>query len=345
MSLKNRTFINKQTGERVTIIDSFQNIAITDKKDRVDANRLLDTNFYTEDVIPQNHLDTNSTYNMFAEAIRGIDTSKLPDDGMDFEMPNNYGSEYQPATNESAVYMADPDSEVEELKRKYGAEVSNRSEIERQNAAFDRILNPDSDDTPVVQRSNRNQPQPQQTNKKEYVQPDVKVNPPTQQPTPPKQDDPMVSMFKNTKRSVDFTVSIDIENKIPRLDFIEMMEDAYSVSIIDYLADEFLQDILKDPKKIRENIKRTIRKMVYGEENIQEDNEVIEEPVEKQEKPIEKKEKSKKIKVDDTKMTKDQRELLESLNKKVEEKKEQENLTETHIKEDENSQKNESMQE
>src|SRR5690606_41385312 len=60
-----------------------------------------------------------------------------------------------------------------------------------------------------------------------------------------------ISMFKKTKRSVNFSVNIDYSNKIPRLDFIEMMEDSYETSIIDYLADEFTKDILSNPDQIK----------------------------------------------------------------------------------------------
>jgi hypothetical protein len=42
MSLVNKSFKNNQTGEVVRIIDSYQNIAITDSKEKIDANRLMD---------------------------------------------------------------------------------------------------------------------------------------------------------------------------------------------------------------------------------------------------------------------------------------------------------------
>ena len=73
-------------------------------------------------------------------------------------------------------------------------------------------------------------------------------------------------MFKGVKRSVDFNISLDIKNKIPRLDFIEMMEDSYETSIIDFLADEFTNELLKNPETIKDMIKSRIRYYVYGEE-------------------------------------------------------------------------------
>jgi hypothetical protein len=52
----------------------------------------------------------------------------------------------------------------------------------------------------------------------------------------PPVEDPIITMFKNCKRNKDFKISLDIEDKIPRPDFIEMMEDSYTTSIIEFLA-------------------------------------------------------------------------------------------------------------
>jgi hypothetical protein len=68
------------------------------------------------------------------------------------------------------------------------------------------------------------------------------------------------------KRIVEFNISLDIKNKIPRLDFIEMMEDSYEISMIDFLAEEFTNKILQDPTHIRETIKSKIKQLVYGAE-------------------------------------------------------------------------------
>ena len=71
-------------------------------------------------------------------------------------------------------------------------------------------------------------------------------------------DDPMINLFKNVKKNTDFKISIEILNKIPRPDFIEMMEDSYEVSIIDYLSDEFTKKIISDPSIIKDKIKHII---------------------------------------------------------------------------------------
>ncbi len=69
-------------------------------------------------------------------------------------------------------------------------------------------------------------------------------------------------MFKNVKRTIDLKIDLEIENKIPRLDFIEMMEDSYEISIIEYLSNEFTKNLLQNPEEIKKMISDKIRKMV-----------------------------------------------------------------------------------
>jgi hypothetical protein len=125
--------------------------------------------------------------------------------------------------------------------------------IDKQNAAFDKILNPvnietDENDQRITKVSVNRQEKVQVS--KTFVQ-------------PPVVDDPIIAMFKNVKRKVDFHTYITLSEKIPRLEFIELMEDSYNISIIDFLADEFTNKILNDPSIIREMIKSEITKKVY----------------------------------------------------------------------------------
>jgi hypothetical protein len=71
------------------------------------------------------------------------------------------------------------------------------------------------------------------------------------------------------KRIVEFNISLDIKNKIPRLDFIEMMEDSYETSIIDFLSEEFTNELLKNPDTIKDMIKSKINTLVYGEDKVE----------------------------------------------------------------------------
>jgi hypothetical protein len=256
MSLLNKSFKNNQTGEVVRIIDSYQNIAVTEKKERIDANRLLDSKYFTEYIDPKSFFQDTSTYNLFAEKIKNVDLSKIPDDDSSFNgnsinMPSING--FNPSTDESAVVMYDPEDEKAELMRKYGA--TDTSALTKQNQAFSKILGDDAGEVvqvnvdrtpPVNQQVQTSQPLPQ---------PEVnqRVN----------FEDPIITMFKNAKKNVDFSIDLKVEGKIPRIDFIEMMEDSYEISIIEFLADEFTNDLLKNPSKLKMKIISELKKTVY----------------------------------------------------------------------------------
>ena len=121
----------------------------------------------------------------------------------------------------------------------------------KQSEAFNKLLNPESEEVQQVQ-----------VNRNPVQQP---VSQPYQQPVQVVED-PIITMFKNVKRSKDFSISLEIKNKIPRLDFIEMMEDSYNTSIIDFLATEFTDNLLRNPQIIEDMIKQKIKEVVYGAE-------------------------------------------------------------------------------
>ena len=140
------------------------------------------------------------------------------------------------------------DVRVAELAKKYGVDTS-QNEVDRQNQAFAKLLGEEEVQTIQVNRD----PQPvQQFEQRPQSQPIQQV------------EDPIITMFKNVKRIKEFSISLEIKNKIPRPDFIEMMEDSYNTSIIDFLAAEFTDNIVRNPKIIEDMIKQKIKEVVYG---------------------------------------------------------------------------------
>jgi hypothetical protein len=232
-NLKNRKFTDINSNSTVTVIDQFENIAILDNKQRIDVKRLLDSSFYDEYIDPKNFLG-ESNYQIFAEKIKSIPSEAL----------QNMKDDDSPI-----ITSYDPEEEKRALMEKARQMSSPVSAIQSQVEKFRDLMD---EEPPVI----LSEPQ--------------SVNTQTQQVAHQKQVitqstfvDPIVTMFKNVKRNTDFSLSIDIIDKIPRPDFIEMMEDSYETSIIDYLASEFTQNILNDPDKIKLRIKEEIEKIVY----------------------------------------------------------------------------------
>lgn len=273
MSLANKVFRNNKTGETIRVIDSFENIAILENRQKIDVTKLMDPNQFTEQIDPSSFFNNQDAYNALTEKIKSIPVNNIVDESGDVVSINVDGSNdiYRPAIEESAIIMSSEEDEMAELARKYGATLDNGDAITKQAAAFDKLLNPEKsvDEQPVTQVVVNNQPNMEVN--REYTQPPVQRI---------EVEDPIITMFKRTKRNVNFNVSVEISDKIPRLDFIEMMEDSYEISMIDFLADEFTNKILNDPSQIRETIKSKIKQLVYGMEVRPEENklEVVSEP-------------------------------------------------------------------
>jgi hypothetical protein len=293
MSFLNKIFKNKLTGDTFSIIDEYQNVAITSTKEKINTSLLKNDKIFSEvsntpqassieqnplregykprieEVVDPNQFFNNQfTYNTFAEKIRSVDTSKMKEDTGSvqnfsdgtFNHPSINGT--TPTTNESAVIMADPEDEIEELKRKYGA-TSVSSSVQRQNEIFHKILEPEVEEPPVQQVFVEQQRQEIINQPPMENQTTPQIIPQT---TPPQ--NPVVDLFKNVKRNTDFKISLDIEGKIPRLDFIDMMEDSYEYSIIEYLATEFTNNLLKNPDIIKNKVIEHINKMLDNSKNV-----------------------------------------------------------------------------
>ena len=252
-----KSYKDNQTGEIINVVDVYENIAITDKKERIDARRLNDPRFYSEHIDPKNFFNSESTYNTFVDKINAIDLSKIPDDssvsdsGVSIKM-EGIDPNFIPPSTESAVVQYDPEEEKRELMEKYG--VKDNSELERQNQAFSKILKD-------PQESNNQNKLQNQTVQQPVQQPVESIQKPFQ---PVQQvEDPIITMFKNVKRKEDFSIDIKVEDKIPRLDFIEMMEDSYEISIIEFLADELTKKLFEDPNLIKQKIIDEIKERVY----------------------------------------------------------------------------------
>ena len=250
MSLGNKTFKNNITGELVKVIDSFENIAILENKQKADVSQLMNPELYTEQIDPANFFNNQGAYNNLAEKIKSIPADKIRDDEggevmINVDGNNSFGSA-RPSMDESAIIMTTEEDERAELARKYGV-TTPQNDVAKQNQAFAKLLGEEEVQTIEV---NRGQPRVEQR----PTQPTQKV------------EDPIITMFKNVKRIKEFSISLEIKNKIPRPDFIEMMEDSYNTSIIDFLAAEFTDNILKNPHLIEDMIKQKIKEVVYGVE-------------------------------------------------------------------------------
>lgn len=268
-----KKFTSLVDGRVVEIKDVFEDIIILNDNSKVKASRLLDRNFFEEYIDPRSFFSNQSLLDSFAQKIK-----QIPDEVVHKMSPEERTTineslstdGFVPSFNESAVLPADPELEKEELMRKYGiknTEVKNSS-IEQANKQLERFQSliqelQQEDETDVVRIEASRQEEDinfqsiekniEEAPKQNIVEKEVKL-----------QEDPIITMFKNVKRNKDFKITVDIVNKIPRPDFIEMMEDSYNTSIIEFLANEFTSSIINNPNLIKEKIVTEIKNIVYG---------------------------------------------------------------------------------
>jgi hypothetical protein len=257
MNLANKTFRNNKTGEFIKVIDSFENIAVLENKQKMDVRTLIDPIQYTEQIDPNSFFNNQNAYNSLAEKIKNIPINNMIDESGVVNINVDDRDNFKPSINESAIIMSSEEDEMAELSRKYGATVDNGDSVSKQQQAFAKLLG----EEPVVE----SQPIVNQVVNQQLNQTINRNTPPVERV---EVEDPIITMFRKTKRNVNFNISIDISDKIPRLDFIEMMEDSYEISMIDFLADDFTNKILQDPSIIRDVIKSKIKNLVYGDELI-----------------------------------------------------------------------------
>lgn len=260
MDISNKLFKNNRTGEVVRVIDSFDTIAILENRDKIDVRRLMDPTLFTEQIDPSTFFDNQNAYNTLAEKIKNIPTDKIPLDDEGSTMPvaivDNGIS--MPVSNESAIIMMTEEDERAELAKKYGINDAT-DQVVKQNQAFAKLLGEEEiEGLPVVQ-----------SYPAEDVVQHIRVEDRNKQddihePIRRIVEDPIVTMFKNIKRTKEFSINLEIKNKIPRSDFVEMMEDSYELSIIDFLSKEFTDNLLKNPDIIQNIIKEKIKEIVYG---------------------------------------------------------------------------------
>lgn len=274
MNLANRMFKNNLTGDIVRVLDSFESIVILDDKSRMDAKHLTNAILYTDitginenantgyntgiynpsivdEVSPDAFFNNQSAYNILADKIKSIPENMIKDDPdagqVSIKAEDMSGSvdlvREQANKTESAVIMVSEEDERAQLARKYGA--TNDNALQKQNEAFSRLLNdePKEEVTQVFVKDRDVVETSQQT---------LSV------------EDPILRMFKGVKRNTNFAITLDINNKIPRADFIEMMEDSYETSLIEFLADEFTNNIINNPGFIKNMIIDKIKETVYG---------------------------------------------------------------------------------
>ena len=260
----NKKFVDLSSGKIFEVIDQFEDIAILDNKLKVKVNNLLNKQLYEEYIDPSDFFRNDNLVNTFAQQIKQLPLDQIYKKKIEDIEPEG---PYRPSMSDSAIIPYDPEEEKRELLEKARKMYQNSSRSTNNYEKFADLIDEDDIEIPGIEPQREPQRR-SQINEAETQQPIIENT---------QYMDPILSMFRNVKRNTDFKINFEINNKIPRLDFIEMMEDSYNTSIIEFLAEEFTNQILINPDLIKTKISDEIRKMVY-QNNESESSEEVTKP-------------------------------------------------------------------
>jgi len=260
-----KKFTSLTDGRVVEVKDAFEDIIILQDGSKIKASRLMDRSFYDEYIDPNSFFQNQSLLNTFAQKIKQIPedvVNKMSNEDKLSINENLRSDGLKPRFDEPAILQADPEMEKMELMRKYGISDTSQNpnplvESKKQMERFASILQElqeEVDEEETIQRVEVTREENIFESRSNEIQKTNEII----------QEDPIITMFKNVKRNREFKITIDLENKIPRPDFIEMMEDSYNTSLIEFLATEFTNSILDNPDIIKNKIISEINNIVYG---------------------------------------------------------------------------------
>jgi hypothetical protein len=243
LNLEGKFYEDKSgTVVKVNTIDG--NIAHLDTGSRIAVERLLDNNFFTEQIDPNSFFDRAPSYlNDINSQLTTLDTNNISDNAAPSQV-----KVIEQAEDSMKTVTIQPD-DIEARKKEM---MENAARIREKSLAANEAIEKS------INEHNRNLDgvtvegvaKPIQMQQQAYVP-----------PTPV--EDPIYAMFSQVKRSANFSVNVKLSEKIPKKDFIKMWEDSYEVSIIDYLVDEFTEKLLKDPTMIKDQVRKALKAYVY----------------------------------------------------------------------------------
>ena len=315
-NLKNKKFIDNLNGNIITVLDQVDNMAILESNKKISIPRLLDQTYFEEYIDPKSFFDTKDTLYSFAEKIKNIPddiVNRISDDRGNSNILSNSSSKKlldNVDRNESAIIQYDPEEEKRILLEKAQSMYGSVSTSSRQQDLL-KSFEDDDDLKDIIPYTAPKYVPPMINNNDEEVrrvevdrnkieeeieEEEIEESPNRKSDNRKvnKVEDPIKQMFKNVKRNYDFSIELKIENKIPRLDFIEMMEDSYELSIIDFLANEFTMKLLENPIIISDMIKDKIKELIDSnkpQKKLPIKKETIKKPIIEEEKTVEKIEK------------------------------------------------------
>lgn len=250
-----KKYIKVNENKEYSVIGTEGAFYILNDKSKVSAQRLLDTESFTEVLDVKNFFEASNNAITSAFSNTKVPQTEYNDNVIRVEAKRtDLGDDdkFYANSNDSALISheeIDPEEEKRLLIEKYKIKPHTThnviSQVEQQNELMQKLINGDDIQPSMV--------------KNEFMVDEFKQvgsKPSVQIPSPV--IDPIIDLLNKTKRVNNLKLKIEIEELLPKNEFIQMLEESYDKSIIDYLTDEIYNKMIKDSDSIKEQIKNQI---------------------------------------------------------------------------------------
>lgn len=261
------TFTRFKDGQEVRVADIDNNVAILDTGERVAVERLLDRNQYDLIEVGTQKPTVKPTQ---TKKVVESNTYKQPEQQNPFDLTSSTKS------IASILQQQASSLDLENIKDvpSFGASVNmhgNVVENSRANNTNTQNVEPDAE-SELLQKYNHltgnsnNKPKKDNGNiklsKNATLEDLVKEPKQTISTPPPKPIDVAIEFFKGIKRTESLKLSVTLDEKVPSKAFIVAMEENHEKSIIEYLANDIYQGIMKSPNKLKKQIEEALRNYI-----------------------------------------------------------------------------------
>lgn len=260
--MSDSVFVDKTTGEQVTIINEDVNFYVLNNSVRIKKDVFAKKYEQKMEIDPTNFFNTQYSSKdpllNLANQLKNMDTSKIPDipDGpgtrvkfienpvvlADSSLPPGAAIK-QPQMEESITLTPEQrKAMLEEWRRTQpGAQIPEVQERNWDELEDERLLNGDK---PIT----------------------TKIPPKVEEP----KVDPLQMMFKMFKSNYPVKLNIEIEENIPNPTFIGMVQENVEADAIDYYANLISDKLLKDPTKLKSIVYEQLKVIINKELGIEE---------------------------------------------------------------------------
>lgn len=286
--LNNKIFVDRN-GLHNKVMDVDGNIAIMEDGQRIVVERLLDTDFYKEasskftvNTVNQiNESVNNNPVNIFDNPnrfhnylnninLKNINFNEISDNDttphivmtenvVESRNTQPINNQYRNQQSQVITNMYDEEENTEKamLDRAVKQQQELNKKIKQQQDKLSGLVDQDdiipTTDDYLVKLHENNAEDLNQSLIFNPNQPIIKSTP---------KEEPISKMLNGIKKTDKFNINIKIEEMIPNKTLIKMWEESSDISMIDYLADEMFNKLMRNPEVIKEQIKDKLKNTI-----------------------------------------------------------------------------------